>query len=109
MIYARDESERGARGQSPHWDAIRRRAGRGACLAGGTVFVAMLCLSIGIRLTVYRLSGRLSWDMLFGYDLVMLLVFTVTGALIGAGTGAIVALISTPHKKSVETKKHPLD
>ncbi len=92
MIYARDESDRGARGQSPLWEAIRRRARCSAWLVGGTVFVAMLCLSIGIRLTAYRLSGRLTWDMLLGYDLVLLLVFTVTGALIGGGTGAIAAL-----------------
>jgi hypothetical protein len=109
MIYGRDESGREERGASPLGAEIRRRARRGAVIVGASVFVAMLMIAIILRVSQFRTIRWEAIGMLARFDLLIVFFAAVAGAIVGAATGALVALVFQPRKATREAEKHPLD
>jgi hypothetical protein len=97
-------------GQPTRRSAILLKAKKGAVRAGIGVFVVILIFCVVIRTLQFRMIGWDAYSMLLRFDLLIALYYAAGGALIGATTGAILALQGSGHRKALsESEQHPLD
>jgi hypothetical protein len=94
---------------SPLGAEIRRRARRGAVIVGASVFTAMLLIALILRVNQFRMFRWQAIGLLLRFDLLIVLCASIAGALVGAATGALLALLSRLPNERREPEKHPLD